>query len=339
MRIVLGGAEFGMTGAGLMLLRYGTHLVGRGHDVVVLPRPGDTGPLAEAYATAGIARPEADRVELGPGTVVICNTLLSAPLVVQCAAYVPVLWWLHEGEIGLNILAQTPAHAAAFGRAAVIVLPTPVLRDRIYRSYLLGVPEERLAIIPYGVDPPLQPRPARRPGSTRIVAIGSIYPRKRPRDLLHALALLPDLDVEMHFVGRDHGLEPDFATLAASAGGRVHLHGEVSNDQAMAVLDQADVFALPSASECLPLSPLEAGARAVPAVLSDLAGHEGVWRHGRNCLIHPVGDIALLAHMLRVVVVDAEVRQRLGQAAQRTAQRFRTDLMMVRMDLAVATLA
>ena len=133
------------------------------------------------------------------------------------------MWWLHEGEIGLDILSRSPELAAAFGQARVIVLPTPVLRDRIYRSYLLRVPEERLAVVPYGVDIPAGPPAPRRDGPVRILAVGSIYPRKRPLDLLQALPALDGLPVELHFIGRNHGLEPEFDRLAALARDRVHM--------------------------------------------------------------------------------------------------------------------
>ena len=102
-------------------------------------------------------------------------------------------------------------------------------------------------------------------------------------------------------------------------------------------MEQAGILALPSASECLPIAPIEAGMRGIPSVLSDLAGHEGVWRHGQNCLMHPVGDIVLLGHMLRVLASDAALRRRLGTAAKMTARRFRSDLMMARLDLALAS--
>lgn len=225
----------------------------------------------------------------------------------------------------------------AFGQARIIILPTPVLRDRIYRSYLLRVAEERLTVVPYGVDVPAAPHTRRTEGPVRIIAVGSIYPRKRPLDLLQALPALDGLPVELHFVGRNHGLEPEFDRLAAAAEGRVHLHGEIDNEAALALVDRADILALPSASECLPIAPIEAGLRGVPSVLSDLAGHEGVWRHGQNCLMHPVGDVALLGHMLHVLASDAALRQRLGTAAKMTARRFRTDLMMARLDLALAS--
>ena len=224
----------------------------------------------------------------------------------------------------------------AFGQARIIILPTPVLRDRTCRSYLLRVAKERLTV-PVWRDVPAAPHTRRTEGPVRIIAVGSIYPRKRSLDLLQALPALDGLPVELHVGGRNHGLEPEFDRLAAAAEGRVHLHGEIDNEAALALVDRADILALPSASECLPIAPIEAGMRGVPSVLSDLAGHEGVWRHGQNCLMHPVGDVALPGHMLRVLVSDAALRQRLGTAAKMTARRFRPDLMMVRRDLALAS--
>ena len=68
-----------MIGAELILLRYGEHLVCAGHEVLVIPRPGESVPLQSLYAEAGIARPSGDSVVIGSGTVALCNTVPSAP--------------------------------------------------------------------------------------------------------------------------------------------------------------------------------------------------------------------------------------------------------------------
>ena len=106
----------------------------------------------------------------------------------------------------------------------------------------------------------------------------------------------------------------------------------------MRVLARADVLAHPSVNECLPLAPLEAGLRRRAVVLADLPAHEGVWRHGLNCLMHPREDVDLLTHMLRILAVDRPMRERLGTMAEHTARAYRMELFLTRMDMVLASL-
>jgi len=57
-----------------------------------------------------------------------------------------------------------------------------------------------------------------------------------------------------------------------------------------------------------------------------------------NCLMHPVGDVDLLAHLLRVLATDAPLRARLGAAARRTAAGYRNDMFLARLDMVLASL-
>jgi glycosyltransferase involved in cell wall biosynthesis len=117
-----------------------------------------------------------------------------------------------------------------------------------------------------------------RPGPPwRIVTIGSQEQRYKGHDvLLHAVRRLLDdgVDVTATVVGggRTHD---ELVALAERLGlrDRVEFTGAV-HDRAsiMEILDSAAVFALPSRTEGLPRALLEAMARALPAVGSDVGG-------------------------------------------------------------------
>lgn len=339
MRIVLLGTEFSMTGAALLLARWAVHLVRQGHDVSAVHAPGAQGPLRDVYETSGVTL--AERLEVTREATVICNTISAAPYVVKLAGVARTIWWLHEGESGLQILIDHPGAERAFGAASAIVFPSAAIRDRVYRSYLLGVSEQRQHIVPPGL-PPLAEPPDTAPATgrpIRVICVGSIYPRKEQASLIRAVARLPDVPIECLMVGQPVMLDQEAVELTRRAPARYAFTGQVPHSDALRLIGRADILALPSESECLPLAPLEAGQRGKPVLLSDLPAHEGIWRHGVNCLMHPVRDVDLLAHSLRILAADAGLRARLGEAARQTAAAFRENLFLARLDMVLAGLS
>jgi glycosyltransferase involved in cell wall biosynthesis len=84
----------------------------------------------------------------------------------------------------------------------------------------------------------------------------------------------------------------------------------------------SDVFCLPSADEYMPLTPVEAAWHGLPVVLSDLECHQDFWRHGVNALIHPVGDVQILAWCLNLLLESPSLRARLAGAGRAVTSRF-----------------
>ena len=296
--------------------------------------------MREAYSAQGIEL--AERFDVDGRMLVICNTVMAARYVLQTAPTARTVWWIHEGEAGLPLLFRNPGAGQAFSAAHAIIFPSAAIRDQVYRSFLLGVPEARQHVIPPGLDPldpaPVvaEPVPPDRP--VRVISVGSVYPRKRQADLIRAVARLTDLRLECLLVGALVHLEPAAVEVAKAAPGRFAFTGQVPHAETLRLIGRADIFALPLSSECLPIAPLEAGQRGKAVLLSDLPAHEGVWRHGANCLMHATGDVDLLAHLLRVLVTDAALRERLGAAARRTAAGYRNDVFLTRLDMVLASL-
>src|ERR1700722_10079531 len=252
MKVVLLGTEFAMNGAAVLLYRWATHLVQRGHTVSAVPASQKltaTGPLRDAYVTAGVTIEE--KLYVDPQTLVICNTIAAAPYVIQTAPNARTIWWLHEGEVGLELLFANPGAARAFRLAHAVIFPSAVIRDQVYASYLLGVQKQRLHIVPPGLEPPekpaAEPEPEKRP--MRVVCVGSIYPRKRQADLIKAVAQLRNLSIECRLVGQMVSLEEEAAGIARRSPRRFSIMGQLPHAETMRLLDRADVLALPSSSE------------------------------------------------------------------------------------------
>ena len=334
MRVMVFGAGMTMTGANLVLCRWIEHLAAQGHEILVLPHPrtgGAAGLLAARYARAGVRIIEPRDAYVDSRTLVICNTIFAAEELIAASAFSRCIWWLHEAAHGAAILGGAPQLARAFACASAVIFPAAYLIDGVYRSFLHGLPQEKLHVVANGVDVP--PLPGERPeGPFRIVTVGTIQDRKRQQDLARAVDALPDLPLLCQMIGQVEELDEDLRRRIEARPDRFQLTGELSHEDTLAAIGAADILAQPSAGEALPLAPLEAGIRGKPLVLTNLPVYADIWRHGENCLMHAVGDAGLLAHLLAILVRDQALRDRFGAAALATARRYRSEVMLAQLD-------
>ncbi len=189
---------------------------------------------------------------------------------------------------------------ALIGADAVIA----VSGELAQRARELGVAEDRLQQIPNGVDCELFRPGTRTPGEGgwRLIYSGRYDPAKGLVELLQAMAGLraEGRDVHLDLVGGGAtDLANDFPGQAARLGiaDRVHFIDEVDWRQMPAMLGKADIFVLPSHSEGLPLSLLEAFACGLPVVTTRCGGPEEVVDDSVGRLVEP-RDVAGLQKAL-----------------------------------------
>ncbi len=323
-RLLLITHEFNMNGAAWILCRLGIHLAAQGHSVTVFASHENHGPLLRHFETSGI--PVIREGHTSRFDLVIGNTIEAAPLLLKFAPYSRTLWWLHEGEVGVSALVKEPSWIAAFQKCTHVVFQTRFQRDDIYRSFLYNLPSDRFSVIPNGVGPIPKVEPVPRQKRLRILCVGSVYPRKRQQDLIGAVHALNRKDVECVLVGKCViPFEPAVQSIVQARPNVFRLIGELDNAAAQAWFAGSDIFCLPSASESQPLVAFEAAGHRLPLILTDLPAYQGIWRHGHNCLMHAVGDVQVLSGMLNMLLHDASLRTRLGEAAAVTADSFRFD--------------
>jgi glycosyltransferase involved in cell wall biosynthesis len=166
----------------------------------------------------------------------------------------------------------------------------------------LGVPAERLHVIPNGVDAgrfrpssATERRAARTeldlPGDGPVVlCMGALSKEKRVDVAIRAVAALPG--VTLAVVG-DGPERPDLELLGASlGGGRVRFLGQT--DRPEVALAASDAVVVPSDTEGMPAVAIEAGMAGLPVAATRVGGLAEIVVDGRSGLLVDRGDHAAL---------------------------------------------
>jgi colanic acid/amylovoran biosynthesis glycosyltransferase len=103
----------------------------------------------------------------------------------------------------------------------------------------------------------------------------------------------------------------------------VDLRGAANQTEVLRWWQRADIGVLTSDNEGMPVSLMEAAACGVPVVATRVGGIPELVLEGVTGLLSPAGDANAFADALQQLLLDAEMRRRLGVAArQRAEQEF-----------------
>ena len=163
-----------------------------------------------------------------------------------------------------------------------------------------------------------------------IVTIARLSPEKDVATLLRAFAQMrrttPEAFLEVAGDGPCRG-ELLRETQRLGIESKVRFLGQVSKPGE--VLARARLFVLPSVSEGVSLTLLEAMAAGIPVVATEVGGNPEVVEHGMTGRLVPPSDAHALAHSMATLWSDVAERARLAQAAQEwVTRRFHVQRMM-----------
>lgn len=165
----------------------------------------------------------------------------------------------------------------------------------------------------------------------RVLYVGGLLPYKSLDTLISAIALVQRRGYEVHLSIVGDGTErQSLQSLAAEVllPNTYQFHGYCSDPRR---LDQfyreSDLFAMSSVTEGFPRVILEAMARGLPVVATDIVGIPDLVRHGETGLLVPPRNPRALADAIIRVVEDGNLRRRLIAggyeiARQHTAEAF-----------------
>ena len=218
-------------------------------------------------------------------------------------------------------------------RAPLVLSTSHYCIDRIRDHY--GVPAERLALVPEGIDlelwqPSADPAElaqldARREPFT-VLCVARQYPRKRIVDLIDAFAMVIAREPRARLVVIGDG--PEHTPLVQRVQERglegcVQLLGALPDDsEVRAWYGRASVFCLPSEQEGFGIVFLEAMASGLPVVSTTAAAIPEVVPDGEAGLLVPPRDPAALAQALLRLLQDPLLRARFRDAGRHHATRY-----------------
>lgn len=215
-----------------------------------------------------------------------------------------------------------PLFNALLGHADPFVTITRANADRLAG---LGLP--RPHVVYPGTDPQqFRPPPSPLPPPPRLLTVSRLVSRKGIDTVLATLPLLlPDYPDLSYIVAGEGPDRPRLEQLAAEleVEGAVRFTGLQSVEHLAALYRQAHIFVMPTREEAASASVegfgivyLEAAASGLPVVAGASGGAVEAVRHGVTGFLVPPDDPAELAVVLRRLLADAGLRQRLGAAGR-----------------------
>ncbi len=159
------------------------------------------------------------------------------------------------------------------------------------------------------------------PGGAFVIGcVANMRPRKGVSVLVDAFGRLPsDLPIYLLLVGNMDSKRLDRAIAESANASRIVKAGYQKS--APAIIAACDVSVLPTLRrEGLPKTVIEAMAREVASIVTDVGGSAELIEDAVSGLVVPPGDAAALAAAIERLFEDDELRGRLGKAARRRIQ-------------------
>ncbi|MBS7612398.1 glycosyltransferase [Candidatus Bathyarchaeota archaeon] len=227
------------------------------------------------------------------------------------------LKWIYDMFFGYKLL-----------REASKVIALSQVESEQYKA--MGVPEEKIAVIPNGIDlseyAKLPPK-----GSFKkkfnidyekiVLYLGRIHRIKGIDILVKAFADIVAKfdDVRLVVVGSDDGYLGEIEALikALKIEDKVLITGPLYGEDKLEAYVDADVYVLPSRYETFPMGLLEAYAHGKPVIASKVGGLRDLVVDGLMGMLVKPEDVEQLAESLRLMLDDLNRARDMGLAGRR----------------------
>jgi glycosyltransferase involved in cell wall biosynthesis len=201
-------------------------------------------------------------------------------------------------------------------RAARVLAVSERTKHDLVERYRLN--ENKIVVIPNGVDPVFTPEGPGKDGAPYLLFVGALQPRKDPLTAIEALALT-GTEFRLILAGPDKGAGGEARRAVARLGlnGRVEFAGHVDKPELAALYRSALCLVFPSRYEGFGLPIVEAMASGTP-VVTTAAGAVPEVAGDAAILVEPGNPVALAGGIERALAD----RERLVRAGLERAARF-----------------
>lgn len=169
------------------------------------------------------------------------------------------------------------------------------------------------------------------PDKPVILFVGSNMYRKGVPDLIKAApgVLKEHPQVKFIIVGNDKSIDRLKALCSSlKVDNNFEFAGWKSQADLLGNYQQATIFAMPSLTEALGVTFLEAMAAGVPVIGTDVGGIPEIIKHDFNGLLVPVESPLSITEVINQLLADEPLRKRLAENARATLSKFDVTSMM-----------
>jgi phosphatidyl-myo-inositol dimannoside synthase len=278
------------------------------------------------------------RVALRTGTQVILSgvaypTAILASWVSRLTG-IPYVVYAHSEDVTIKQERMRVALSAALQRAAAVITVSDFTRQHLIA---MGVPTERIHLIPPGVElekfspPASEPTTEKRDDRFELLTVARLVFRKGQDTVIRALPRIAEAVPGVHYtiVGRGPD-EPQLRALSTELGvdERVSFAGGLSDEELPAAYRSADVFimatrlsAQASEVEGFGIVFLEANAAGKAVIAGNSGGvADAVLHEETGLLVDPLDVDAVAAAVIRLAL-DPSLRERLGRNGRARVER------------------
>lgn len=248
---------------------------------------------------------------------------------------IPVVLHVHGSEFQ-TFFATAPRPVRLLIRATLQRADTVVALGNAWADRLRHIaPRAVVIVVPNAIRPDT---PVRQDvtGPVHVVFLGEVGERKGTFTLLDAWAKMlangDGLRARLTIAGDGEVERAQSHVAALGIGASVDVRGWIANTAVPDLLASAHVLVLPSQSEGQPMAILEAMAKGVCVVASDVGGIPELLDESCGVLVHP-NDVTELADAITHVVSDHRARAQLGaNALDRIRNEFDVEVISRRFD-------
>lgn len=212
-------------------------------------------------------------------------------------------------------------------RGTLFIAVSEFIRSRLIER---GFPPERTIVHYNGVDVSAFTPPDREADGRTILSVGRLVEKKGMEYLIEAFARIagevPEARLQIAGDGPlRQSLERRISERELSA--RVTFHGSLSHREVAGLMQSASIICQPSVtaangdSEGLPTVVLEAAATGRPLIGTLHSGIPEIIADGTTGFLVPERDVAALADRLLLLLRNAELRRRMGEAGRKRIER------------------
>ncbi|MEM2261575.1 MAG: glycosyltransferase family 4 protein [Ignisphaera sp.] len=219
-------------------------------------------------------------------------------------------------------------HFAAV-RSDVIIVPSIYVKQRVIEYY--GVPSKKIEVIPHGINieefnniNQVLDYNACRKNGVRICFVGRLTRRKGLIYLIKATEILKKkgYQISVNIIGdgpERKNLEKYITKRSLSC---IRFMGNLSRRRLLEELFTCDIFCMPSLHEAFGIAILEAMAARKPVVASTVGGIPELVLDGETGFLIPPGDVRGIVEAIEKLIIDEELRLKMGMNAYRRASQF-----------------